>query len=140
MTEDDFISRLIGPSRLVLTSVEACLLAQALGCLRQQAPQLTFDLAFDDVLSKDTLPGGNTGRQRYAALEAAQTRLTQPLKYETLRQGHRCSDYTVLFTSLSLDEDTERITGEFNPHFRTYWLELAASFTPVEVASLLLLR
>lgn len=140
MTEDDFISSLFGPSRLVLTPVAACVLAKALGCLRQKAPQLTFNLAFDDVLSKDALPSGNAGRQRYAALEDAQTRLTQPLKYETLRQGHRCSEYTVLFTSLSLDEDTERITGEFNPHFRAYWLELAAAFTPIEVASLLLLR
>jgi hypothetical protein len=46
----------------------------------------------------------------------------------------------VVFTPLSLDEDTERITGEFNPHLRAYWLELAGAFTAIEVESLLQLR
>ena len=135
VTKANFIYSLFGPFAPVLNSVEARLLAQALGCLRPEAQQLTFQLAFEDIL-----PGGNADGQQYAALEAAQTRLAQPLKYETLRQGHRCSEYIVLFPSLSLDENPGQITGEFNPYLRAYWLELAGAFTAIEVELLLQLR
>jgi len=135
VTEDDFIRSLFGPFALVLNPVEARLLAQALGCLHPATQRLTFEMAFEDIL-----PGGNVGGQQYVQLEKAQTRLTRPLKYETLRQGNRCSEYVVLFTLLSLDEDTERITGELNPYLSAYWQDLAGSFTAVELESLLQLR
>ena len=88
-----------------------------------------------------TVPGGNRDSEsQYARLKMAQERLTQPIKYETLRQGHRCSHYIPLFTEMNIDQDTELVTGMFNPYLREYLQELSGKVIAAELESLLMLR
>lgn len=111
--------------------VEARLFILALGCLYQDAQRLTFALTFGDILRD-----GNADDQ-YARLEKAQKRLMQPLKYETLRLGKRCSQYIPLFTEISLDQATGLITGVFNPHLKDYLMDLGRQYTTAKLEWLL---
>ena len=119
---------------LALQQVEARLFILALGCLHQDAQRLTFELTFDDVLWDADAAG------RYVRLEEAQMRLTQALKYETLRMGKRHSQYIPLFTQMSIDQDTELVTGVFNLHLKEYLLDLSSRLTTAELESLLMRR
>lgn len=119
---------------LALQQVEARLFILALGCLHQDAQRLTFELTFDDVLWDADAAG------RYVRLEEAQMRLTQSLKYETLRMGKRHSQYIPLFTQMSIDQDTELVTGVFNLHLKEYLLDLSSKLTIDELESLLMMH
>jgi hypothetical protein len=119
---------------LALEQVEAQLFILALGCLNQDSQRLTFEIAF-----KDILPEGSVDNQ-YTRLEKAQQRLTQPLKYETLRLGKRSSHYIPLFTDMSIDQDTGLVTGVFNDHLRHYLLDLADEYTTTKLEALLMHR
>ena len=121
---------------LALPQVETRLFIQALGCLHEDAQRLTFEIAFDDVL----WDGDVDVESRYARLEEAQIRLTQPIKYETLRQGHRVSQYIPVFTDMSIAEDTELITGVFNYYLKQYLLDLSNKLTIIELESLLMMH
>ncbi|UPL51399.1 RepB family plasmid replication initiator protein [Hymenobacter sublimis] len=107
---------------------------QALSFLHQDAQRLTFEITFDDVL------WDGDADSRYAQLEEAQTRLTQPIKYETLRLGKRHSQYIPIFTDLSIDQKTELITGVFNYYLKDYLLDLSSKLTIDELESLLMMR
>ena len=108
---------------LALNQVEARLFILALGCLSQNSKRLTFQLTFEDVL------GDDSEDSQYAKLDKAQERLTQPLKYETLRLGKRCSHHIPLFTDMSIDHDTELVTGVFNYYLRNHLLDLNGEHT-----------
>ena len=120
---------------LALNQVEARLFILALGCLNHNTERLTFQLTFEDVL------GDGSADSQYAKLEKAQQRLTQPLKYETLRLGKRCSQYIPLFTDMSIDQDTELVTGVFNYYLRDSLLDLSVEYTTAaKLESLLMFR
>ena len=119
---------------LALEQAEARLFVLALGCLNQNAERLTFQLTFADVLG-----AGNVVEQ-YTRLEKAQKQLTQPLKYETLRLGYRVSHHVPLFTEMSIDQDTELVTGVFNLHLKDYLLDLSGRFTTPKLEALLMLH
>lgn len=119
---------------LALEQVEAQLFILALGCLNQDSQRLTFEIAFKDILPESSVD------TQYARLEKAQQRLTQPLKYETLRLGKRSSQYIPLFTDMSIDQDTGLVTGVFNLHLKPYLLELGGQYPPAQLESLLMLR
>ena len=119
---------------LALNQVEARLVILALGRLNQNAEQLTFQLTFEDVL------GGGSADSQYAKLEKVQQRLTQPLKYETLWLGKRCSQYIPLFTDMSIDQDTELVTGVFNYYLRNYLLDLSGEYPTATLEALLMRR
>ena len=78
---------LFDPFSPTFPPVEARLVAQALSRLSPAALQLSFQMAFADVFS-----GSNADRQQYTGLEKAQTRLTQPFKYE-VTQGPEAPIY-----------------------------------------------
>ena len=119
---------------LALPQVEVRLFIQALGCLHEDAQRLTFEIAFDDVL------WDGDAESRYARLEEAQIRLTQPIKYETLRQGHRVSQCIPVFTDMSIDQDTELVTGVFNYYLKQYLLDLSSKLTIDELELLLMMH
>ncbi len=119
---------------LALNRVETRLFILALGCLNQNSERLNFQLTFEDVL------GDGSADSQFAKLEKAQRRLTQPLKYETLRLGHRVSHYIPLFTDMSIDQDTELVTGVFNYYLRNYLLDLSGEHTTVTLEALLMRR
>ena len=105
----------------------------ALGCLNQDSERLTFQLRFEDVL------GDGNADSQYTKLEKVQQRLTQPLRYETLRLGKRCSQYVPLFTDMSIDQDTELVTGVFNHYLRDHLLNLSGEYTTARLEALLML-
>ena len=117
---------------LALNQVEARLFILALGCLSQNSKRLTFQLTFEDVL------GDGSEDSQYAKLD--KERLTQPLKYETLRLGHRCSHHIPLFTDMSIDHDTELVTGVFNYYLRNHLLDLNGEHTTATLEALLMRR
>lgn len=119
---------------LTLEQVEAHLFVLALGQLTKHSQRLNFQLTFGDVL-----PNGNADDQ-FARLDKAQKRLMQPLKYEGLRLGKRFSHRIPLFTELSIDQDTGLVTGVFNDYLREQVLDLAAGYTPAQLASLFMRR
>ena len=119
---------------LALNPVEARLFILALGCLSQNAKRLNFQLTFEDVL------GDGSADSQYAKLDKAQQRLTQPIKYETLRLGHRVSRHIPLFTDMSIDQDTELVTGVFNYYLRNYLLDLSGEYTTATLEALLMRR
>ncbi|HEX8656649.1 MAG TPA: RepB family plasmid replication initiator protein [Hymenobacter sp.] len=127
-------SDLLVRSPLALQQVEARLFILALGCLHQDVQRLAFEITFDDVLRDGDADG------RYARLEEAQKRLVQLLKYETMRLGKRYSQYVPLFTEMSIDQDTELVTGVFNLHLKAYLLDLGSKLTTAELKSLLTMR
>lgn len=117
-----------------LQQVEADIFILALGCLHRDAQRLTFEIAFEDVLRDGDADA------RYARLEEAQIRLTQPIKYMTLRLGKRHSQYIPLFTDMSIDQDTELITGVFNYYLKQHLLDLSGKLTTAELESLLMMH
>ena len=119
---------------LALPPVEARLVILALRCLPRDSQRLAFALTFADILRN-----GNAD-DSYARLEKAQKRLTQPIQYETLRQGARCRQYIPLFTELSLDQATEGVTGVFNPHLHEYLLALHRQSTTAQLEAFLMRR
>jgi plasmid replication initiation protein len=130
-----FLSNTFVRSPLALTNVEARIFALALGCLHQKQDTLAFRIHFNDITR-----GGSTGGKQYAELTAAQTRLTQPIINTSLKNGKKRRDAISLFNILSLDEGTNLITGEFNPHLKEHLLDLTGKFTTVELESLLTLK
>ncbi|SFQ82133.1 RepB family plasmid replication initiator protein [Hymenobacter arizonensis] len=135
MTESDFLVSLFGPFAPTFNPVEARLFARALGGLLPESQQLSFQLAFHDII-----PGGNAGGRQYAQLRVAIKRLMQSLQYETFALDHRRTEYIVPFSVLRLDSDTERISGELNPHLSPHWRQLASKFTGAELEALFMLR
>ena len=119
---------------LALNRVEARLFSLALGCLNQNAKRLDFQLTFEDVL------GVGSADSQFAKLDKAQKRLTQTLKYETLRLGHRVSHHIPLFTEMSIDQDTGLVTGVFNYYLRNYLLDLSGEHTTATLEALLMRR
>ena len=119
---------------LALNQVEARLVILALSCLNLNTERLTFQLTFEDVL------GDGSADSQYAKLEKAQKRLTQPIKYETLRLGKRHSQYIPLFTDMSIDQDTGLVTGVFNHYLKDYLLDLSGRYTTAQLEALLMLR
>ncbi|SFQ82128.1 replication initiation protein [Hymenobacter arizonensis] len=131
--EGPYLDNLLVRSPLAYSPVEARLFARALGGLLPESPQLSFQLAFDDIV-----PGGNAGGQQYAQLRVAIKRLMQAVKDKSLREEQGCSLYIQLFSVLSLDVDTEQIRGKFNPDLREHLLHLGGKFTTAELEALLM--
>ena len=119
---------------LAFEQVEARLFVLALGRLNQDSQRLTFELTFADIL------GAGNAESQYARLEKAQKRLMQPLKYEGLRLGKRFSHRIPLFTEMSIDQDTELVTGVFNHYLRDYLLDLSGKYPTAQLESLLMLH
>ena len=105
-----------------------------MGCLTNHSQRLTFQLTFGNVL-----PDMNADDQ-FARLDKAQKRLVQPLKYEGLRLGKRFSHRIPLFTEMSIDQDTELVTGVFNYYLRNYLLDLSGEHTTATLEALLMRR
>ena len=115
---------------LALEQLEARLFILALGRLNPDSQRLTFQLTFADVL-----PDGKVA-DRFAQLDKAQKRLMQPLKYEGLRLGKRFSHRIPLFTEMSIDQDTELVSGVFNHYLRDYLLDLSGKVTTAQLEAL----
>jgi hypothetical protein len=133
--EVDFLSDLFVRSPRAFSQEEARLFALALDSLTKDPQQVTFRLAFSDII-----PGGNEDGNQYAKLFVATKRLMQAIKFKTFRQGNSCSQYMLLFSTLSVDADTELVTGKFNPDLKAYLLDLGNKFTTTDLESLLMLR
>jgi hypothetical protein len=133
--EVDFLSDLFVRFPRAFSQEEARLFALALNSLIHNPQQVTFQLAFSDII-----PGGNDDGKQYAKLFVATKRLMQAIKFKTFLQGNSCSQYMLLFSTLSMDADTGLVTGKFNPDLKAYLLDLGAKFTTAELESLLMLR
>lgn len=133
--EVDFLSRLFVRSPRAFSPEAARLFALALNSLTRNSQQVTFQLAFSDII-----PGGNEDGKQYAKLLGATKRLMQAIDYKTFRQGSSRSHYLLLFSILSMDADTGLVTGKFNPDLKAYLLDLGDKFTTADLESLLRLR
>lgn len=130
-----YLSDLFVRSPPAFSSVEARLFGLALSILTHESQQLTFQFAFNDVI-----PGDNADGKQYAKLLVAIKRLMQATKDKTLRQEKGCSQYLLLFSTLSLKPDTEVVTGKFNPDLKEYLLDLSSKYTTSQLEVLLMRR
>lgn len=133
--EVDFLSNLFVRSPRAFSQEEARLFALALNSLTLNSQQVTFQLAFSDII-----PGGNEDGKQYAKLLVATKRLMQAINFKTFQQGNSCSQYMLLFSTLGMDADTELVTGKFNPDLKAYLLDLGDKFTTADLESLLMRR
>lgn len=130
-----YLSDLFVRSPPAFSSVEARLFGLALSILTHESQQLTFQFAFNDII-----PGDNADGKQYAKLLVAIKRLMQATKDKTLRQEKGCSQYLLLFSTLSLKPDTEVVTGKFNPDLKEYLLDLSSKYTTPQLEALLMRR
>jgi Initiator Replication protein len=133
--EVDILSKLFVRSPRAFSPEEARLFALALNSLTRNAQQVTFQLAFNDII-----PGGNEDGKQYAKLLVAIKRLMQAIKFQTFQQGTSCSEYLLLFSTLGMNADTGLITGKFNPDLKAHLLDLGDKFTTADLESLLMRR
>jgi hypothetical protein len=133
--EVDFLSDLFVRSPRAFSQAEARLFALALDSLTQNPQQVTFRLAFSDII-----PGGNEDGKQYAKLFVATKRLMQAIKFKTSPQEDSCTHYMLLLSTLSVNADTGLVTGKFNPDLKAYLLDLGDKFTTTDLESLLMLR
>jgi plasmid replication initiation protein len=133
--EVDFLSKLFVRFPRAFSQEEARLFALALNSLTQHSQQVTFQLAFSDII-----PGGNEDGKQYAKLFVATKRLMQAIKFKTSPQEDSCTHYMLLFSTLSVNADTGLVTGRFNPDLKAYLLDLRDKFTSADLESLLMLR
>jgi hypothetical protein len=133
--EVGFLSNLFVRSPRAFSREEARLFALALDSLTQDPQQVTFQLAFSDII-----PGGNEDGNQYAELFVATKRLMQAIKFKTSPQEDSCTHYMLLFSTLSVDADTGLVTGKFNPDLKAYLLDLGNKFTTTDLELLLMLR
>lgn len=131
--EVDILSKLFVRAPRAFSPEEARLFALALNSLTRNAQQVTFQLAFSDII-----PGGNADGQQYAKLLVATKRLMQAIKFQAFQQGNGCSEYWLLFSTLGMNADTGLITGKFNPDLKAYLLDLGYKFTTADLESLLM--
>lgn len=132
--EVDFLSTLFTRFPLAFSEVEARLFALALGSLPPEARQVTFQLAFDDVI-----PGGNADVQ-YGKLLVAIQRLLKGIDDKVLREEAGISQFINLFSRLGLNPGARLVTGKFNPDLREQLLVLGGRYTTAELEALLMLR
>ncbi len=132
--EVDFLSTLFTRLPLAFSQVEARIFALALGSLPPESLQVTFQLAFDDVI-----PGGNADVQSGKLLVAIQ-RLLKGIDDKVLREEKGISEFINLFSSVGLNQGAGLITGKFNPDLREQLLDLGGRYTAAELEALLMLR
>jgi hypothetical protein len=133
--EVDFLSNFFVLYPQAFTPEQARLFALALNSLTRNQQQVTFQFAFSDII-----PGGNEDGKQYAKLHVAIKRLMQAIKFKTSQQGNSCTQYMLLFSTLSMDPDTGLVTGKFNSDLKAYLLDLGDKFTLDDLESLLMLR
>jgi hypothetical protein len=131
----DILSKLFVRSPRAFSQEEARLFVLALKSLTQNSQQVTFQLAFSDII-----PGSNEDGKQYAKLLVATKRLMQAINFKTFQQGNNCSEYLLLFSTLGMNADTTLITGKFNPDLKAYLLDLGNKFTTADLESLLVRR
>jgi hypothetical protein len=131
----DFLSDLFVRSPRAFSQAEARLFALALDSLTHNPQQVAFQLAFSDII-----PGGNDDGKQYDKLFVATKRLMQAIKFKTSPQEDSCTHYMLLLSTLSVNADTELVTGRFNPDLKAYLLDLGDKFTTTDLESLLMLR
>lgn len=133
--EVDILSKLFVRSPRAFSPEEARLFALALNRLTHNSQQVTFQLAFSDII-----PGGNQDGKQYMKLVVATKRLMQAIKVETFQQVNYCSEYLLLFSTLGMNADTALVTGKFNPDLKAHLLDLGNKFTTTDLESLLMRR
>lgn len=133
--EVDILSKVFVRSPRAFSQVEARLFALALKSLTRNSQQVTFQLAFSDII-----PGGNEDDKQYAKLVVAIKRLMQATKFQTFQQGNSIREYLLLFSTLGMNADTGLITGKFNPDLKAHLLDLGNKFPTADLESLLMRR
>ena len=131
--EVDILSKLFVRSPRAYSPEEARLFALALNRLTRNSQQVTFQLAFSDII-----PGGNEDGKQYAKLFVATKRLMQATKFQTFQQGNCIREYLLLFSTLGMNADTGLITGKFNSDLKAHLLDLGDKFTTADLESLLM--
>lgn len=133
--EVNFLGNLFTRFPLAFSQVEARFFVLALDSLHREPLNLTFQLAFHEII-----PGGDADGQQYAKLLVAIERLLQATENKVLQQEKGRSQLIYLFSTLGLNPSFELVTGKFNPDLRDYLLDLGGRFTTAELEALLMLR